>query len=107
MWLPILIPQYLYDQSAVFISGSRFVPDDTHCSQYGSDQSFCALSRSDVIVASGCKLLQSQAMAQTEHHALVEVLRIGTQDSDQASTPGPPVVILKDVMEVCDHGHRA
>lgn len=39
-------------------------------------------------------------MAQTEHRALVEVLRVGAQDSDKTSTPGPPVVILKDLMEV-------
>lgn len=39
-------------------------------------------------------------MAQTEHRALVEVLRVGAQDSDKASTTGPPVVVLKDLMKV-------
>jgi hypothetical protein len=42
-------------------------------------------------------------MAQTEHRALVEVLRVGLTDDDATSTAGPPVVVLHDMMTVNIH----
>lgn len=46
-------------------------------------------------------MAQTDSARRAVHDALVEVLRVGTQESDTTSMPGPPVVILKDVMEVC------
>lgn len=40
-------------------------------------------------------------MATPEHRALVEVLRVGLSDQDTITNANPPVVILRDMAQVC------